>query len=479
MSELSKPAEERAVLREQIIGLGEHSLRKSYYPQLQQQLEALKTAKESLERKAEELEAMRARAEESEANYRELFDKSSEAIVVHDPVSFRIYEVNQAFSELYGYSREEAATLSVPQLSSRDEPYQHDMISRLMERVMNEGTARIEWLARRKDGSDFWAAVTLKCATIRGVLRIMGSVHDITERRRAEAVVAEANRMLEEKVTERTRDLAQANQELATLLGHLKTAQKQLVQSEKLASLGSLVAGIAHELNTPIGNGLMVASSLQDQRLKFVAELASGLRKSILTEFLENIEEGYDSLMRNLLRASELISSFKDLAVDQESSRRRRFDLCAVIRELEIAQAPALRKAACTIVNRIPEGIEFDSFPGPLGQVIGNLISNSIVHGFDGMRGGEISISAEPEDNQVLIVFADNGHGIEEDLLPKVFDPFFTTKLGQGGSGLGLHIVYNIVVGVLGGSIEAKSWPGTGVRFDILVPRVAPAHPVA
>lgn len=477
MSELSKPADERNELREQIIGLGERSLRKSYYPQLQQQLEALKAAKESLERKAVELDAMRLRAEESEAYARELFDKSSEAILVHDPYSFRINEVNEAFSELFGYTREEISRLSVPQISSPRSEFQHGSLASLMDRVLAEGCARTEWLSLRKDGSEFWVEVSLKRAKLRGMTQIMACVRDITERRRAEAAVAEANRVLEEKVAHRTRDLARANEELAKLLGHLQSAQKQLVQSEKLASLGSLVAGIAHELNTPIGNGLMVASTMQDHREKFVAELTVGLRKSVLNEFLDNLEAGCDSLLRNLLRASELISSFKDMAVDQESSRRRRFDLVEVIRDIEIAQGPTLRKAGCRLVSRIAPGIELDSFPGPLGQVIGNLIANSIIHGFEGISGGEITLDAERRGDRVLLIFSDNGRGIAEDLLPRIFDPFFTTRLGQGGSGLGLHIVYTIVVGVLGGSIDVKSAPGQGVEFRILLPLVAPEHP--
>ncbi|MBS1208210.1 MAG: hypothetical protein H6R19_608 [Proteobacteria bacterium] len=484
MNEHSKPEPlgTTTSLLDQIIGLDEHALRKSYYPQLQQQVEALRAAKGALEQQAAEmrtmlveLESTRKRAEESEANYRELFDKSSEAIIVLDPASQEICAVNQAFSELYGFSREEVDSLSILDLSSSNKPVDPAEVRQRLAQAMSCGTYRFEWLARRKNGSDFWADVTLKSASIRGERRILSTVRDITDRKRAEAEVAEINRQLEDRVAQRTSDLAQANQELATLLGHLRAAQTQLVQSEKLASLGALVAGIAHELNTPIGNCMMLASTLQDHRETFEKEIASGLRKSMLTSFLENITVGYDSLLRNLYRASELVTNFKELAVDQTSSRRRRFELHGFIHEIEVAQAPSIRKAACKLVNDTPGGIVLDSFPGPLSQVIGNLIGNAICHGFDGRAGGEIRITAEQETpTQVSLTVADNGCGIAAENLPRIFDPFFTTKLGHGGSGLGLHIVYNLVTGALGGSIRAESPPGAGVRFVISLPLSAP-----
>lgn len=458
--------------RDQFIGLEERALRKSYFPLLQQQVDALNATKLSLERKAEELEAMRQRAEESEAAYRELFDKSSEALIVHDANCFRIYEVNEAFCELYGYSREEARQLTIEDISALDIP--SDEIAQRVAGAIHEGTLRFEWTARRKDGSTFWADVTLKSARISGELRVIVTVRDITRRKEAEAAVIEANRRLEEKVAERTRNLATANQDLSNLLLRLQSAQKQIVQSEKLAALGALVAGVSHELNTPIGNALLLASTLDDARRAFEEASMSGLRKAHLAAFQQELAEGFGSMLASLHRAAELIASFKELAVDQASSRRRVFDLREVTNETVTALAPALRHAGVGLRNEIGDGIILDSYPGPLGQVLGNLINNAIKHGFDGMTGGEIVIGTRrTEIGMVEIALSDNGHGIPEQHLSKVFDPFFTTKLGQGGSGLGLHIVYNIVVGVLGGSIRLESAAGQGARFVINLPLVA------
>lgn len=466
------PDKAKSQLRDQIIGLEEHALRKSYFPLLQQQVEALKATQHSLERKAEELESMRRRAEESEANYRELFDKSSEAIIVHDLQSLRILEVNQAFTALFGYAREEAVHLSPKDLAA---PASHGMLDVMFgtESQAHSDIRYFELLARHKDRTEFWVGITLKYASVRGERRILTTVHDITDRRRAEAAVIEANRQLEEKVERRTHELARANQELSTLLEHLRNAQHQIVQGEKLAALGSLVAGVAHELNTPIGNSLMLASSLQDKREEFAAKIAAGLRRSDLLEFMEYLSEGIGSLLSSLNRAGELVASFKELAVDQTSSRRRKFNLHDIINETTMMQGPGLRRAGVSLHNEIPAGIMMDSYPGPLGQVIGNLLNNALKHGFEGRQRGVITISACVEGERAELVFADDGCGIKPEHLPRVFDPFFTTKLGQGGSGLGLHILYNLVTGALGGTVRLESTPGEGTRFFLSLPLIA------
>ena len=477
MSVPSKPDKDNQNLRDLFIGLEEHALRKSYFPQLHQQLEALRTAKISLERKAEEFLAMQKRAEESEANYRELFDKSSEAIIVHDLDGFRVRQVNEAFTQLYGYSGEEAIGLSIGDLSA---PKQ-DLMLAIMRQHSQPNTKEsqhFEWLARRKDASVFWVDVTISRVCIGGETLVMATVRDITDRKKAEAAVIEANRRLEEKVVERTRDLARTNQDLSNLLEQLRKAQNQMVQSEKMASLGSLVAGVSHELNTPIGNSLMLASTLYDHRIEFERKMAEGLRRSDLVEFLQDLTEGFNSLMGSLHRAADLVGSFKELAVDQTSSRRRCFELRDIVQETRMAQASDLRRAGVSFHNEVPPGIKMDSFPGPLGQVLGNLITNAIKHGFEHISQGEIRITAsQPNPSLVTIHFSDNGCGIPSDNLSKIFDPFFTTKLGQGGSGLGLHIVFNLVTEMLGGAIRVESTEGKGTDFFITLPLDAPKTP--
>lgn len=462
-------------LRDQIIGLGERSLRKSYFPQLQRQIEELQRAKEAIETKAAELEAMRRLAAESEANYREIFEYSSEAIVVLDIEEGAIFEVNRAFSDLFGYSSDEAIKLTVGDLCVKDDVATKGSIRQRIRCALENEICRFEWVGCRKCGASFWADVTLKSVTIRGMPRILATIRDISERKGVERALVDAHHTLEEKVARRTSQLEQANRQQAALLESLQATRNQLVQSEKLAALGALVAGIAHELGTPMGNSLMVASTMDEARQEIEKALESGLRKSTLTHFLETLDGGFDSLLRNLQRAADLVASFKEVAVDQASSRRREFDLREVVQEIEIALAPGMRQGKCVIRNEIPLGLTIDSFPGPLGQVIGNLASNALHHAFGG-QGGTITIRAEiVGDDMVAVVFSDNGTGIPEANLARIFDPFFTTKLGQGGSGLGLHIVYNIVTGVLGGSITVESERDKGTVFRIVIPKVAPA----
>lgn len=256
----------------------------------------------------------------------------------------------------------------------------------------------------------------------------------------------------------------------------LKTAQTQLVEQEKMAALGSLVAGVAHELNTPIGNSLLVASTLLDRGRAFTKQMAlGGLRRSELEQHCQANEESSLLLVRSLDTAAQLITSFKQLAVDQTSEQRREFHLHTLCNEIAQTLGNRLRREGHELRLDVPQALALDSFPGPLGQVLTNLILNAVIHGLEGRRDGVLQLSAEAlEGERIRLVFSDNGRGISGEHLARVFDPFFTTKLGQGGSGLGLHISYNIVHSVLGGSIEVSSAPGEGARFEIILPTVAP-----
>jgi len=256
----------------------------------------------------------------------------------------------------------------------------------------------------------------------------------------------------------------------------LKTAQTQLVEQEKMAALGSLVAGVAHELNTPIGNSLLVASTLLDRGRAFTRQLAEGgLRRSELERHCQANEESSLLLVRSLDSAAQLITSFKQLAVDQTSEQRRQFQLLTLCTEIAQTLGNRLRREGHVLHLDVPQDLSLDSFPGPLGQVLTNLVLNAVIHGLEGRREGQLNLSAEAlEGERIRLVFSDNGRGISPEHLARVFDPFFTTKLGQGGSGLGLHISYNIVHSVLGGSIEVSSAPGEGARFEIVIPMVAP-----
>lgn len=256
----------------------------------------------------------------------------------------------------------------------------------------------------------------------------------------------------------------------------LQLAQTQLVEREKLASLGALVAGVAHELNTPIGNSLLVASTLQEGSRRFAEQArGGGLRRSELERFCATAEESSSLLVRSLGRAAQLVASFKQLAVDQTSDRRRSFDLAKVCQEVALTLDNRLRREEHQLALDVPPGLQFDSFPGPLEQVLSNLVLNAVLHGFEGRSGGQMRLQAEALGGDwVRLVFSDDGRGIPAELLPRIFDPFFTTKMGQGGSGLGLHICYTIISSLLGGQISVSSVAGQGTRFELMLPRVAP-----
>jgi signal transduction histidine kinase len=245
-----------------------------------------------------------------------------------------------------------------------------------------------------------------------------------------------------------------------------------------LAALGSLVAGVAHELNTPIGNSLMVASTLQERTDEFESGLENGLTRTALNRQLSTSREAAASLVRNLQRAGELIASFKQVAVDQTTSARRLFALDEVVREIILTLSPALKKMPWKIESDIPTAIWLESYPGPLGQVLTNLINNAVLHAFDGLPAGMVRIGAQTLDaSTVQLTLADDGNGILPEHLPRIFDPFFTTRMGRGGTGLGLSICHNIVENILGGRVNVASTPGQGTVFTLTLPLVAPVGP--
>jgi ligand-binding sensor domain-containing protein/signal transduction histidine kinase len=255
----------------------------------------------------------------------------------------------------------------------------------------------------------------------------------------------------------------------------LKETQAQLAASEKLASLGSLVAGVAHELNTPIGNSLLMASTLHEKTDALAARFAANqLKKSELEAWIAADREATSLIMRSLHAAADLVDSFRQVSVDQGSRQRRRFDLARACQEIAATMMNQVRRAGHTLELRVGPGIQMDSYPGPLGQVMINFINNAMLHAFDA-PGGRMALSAvELGSGQVRVQFADDGRGIPPEHLSRIFDPFFTTRMGQGGNGLGLNIAYNLVTTLLGGSIRVESSPGQGTVFIIDLPLSAP-----
>jgi signal transduction histidine kinase len=275
----------------------------------------------------------------------------------------------------------------------------------------------------------------------------------------------------------RTEDELRTSKEKAeSALLELNTAQQNLIDAERLAALGGLVAGVAHEVNNPIGISLTVASSFARRTEMFEAELRSdgALRRSQLEDFVKTSRDASQQLVANLHRAGELIQSFKQVAVDRSHTERRQFALSEATDQIIASLRPVLRRAPIELTVDVPEGLIIDGYPGSYGQILTNLFLNAVNHAFGDGRSGTISITARPRGHDdVEVSFADNGAGMTPEVQRQAFDPFFTTRRNEGGTGLGLHIVYNLVTQQLGGRMMLESRPGQGTTFRIIMPRTA------
>ncbi len=277
---------------------------------------------------------------------------------------------------------------------------------------------------------------------------------------------------IQDKEKENIKSIKNSQLELIETLTTLQNTQAQLVQSEKMASLGSLVAGIAHEINTPIGISVTAASHIMSKTQDFTSLLESKtLKRSDLNELSTTLTEAMEILLRNLHRASELIKSFKQVAVDQTHEDKRELNVKKYLEEIVLSLTPSLKKRKINIHINCDDNIQIKVYAGSVSQIITNLIMNSLMHAYEIDDTGTIVIKAyNSADNKLILEFSDDGKGMEQDVVSKIFDPFFTTKRGNGGTGLGLHLVYNIVYQMLEGTIVCKSEPGKGTSFVIEFP---------
>jgi signal transduction histidine kinase len=279
------------------------------------------------------------------------------------------------------------------------------------------------------------------------------------------------NQALEDRLSARTDALKESNQELLSTLEKLHQFQGQLVETEKMASLGDMVAGIAHEVNTPIGLGVTASSLLADKLTEVKQSFENKtLKSSQLKKFLNDGDENVSIIFRNLERAAKLISSFKKVAVDQSSAESRTFNVEGLLNEVLLTLSAKLESANVTTIVNCPDDLYVNSKPGPINQILINLILNSIYHAFEGLDHGTITINVMNLSGQLHINYSDDGIGIDDSVKAKIYDPFTTTKRGSGGSGLGMHLVYNLVTQALGGHIVLESELEKGVNFDITFP---------
>lgn len=337
-------------------------------------------------------------------------------------------------------------------------------------------TAFYENTYRIRNTEDQWRWILSRgMAVERGpdglALRVVGTSRDVTETAEAAEALKRLNDQLEARVAERTAALSAANRELQDSLEEIRFIQRQLVESEKMAALGNLVAGIAHEINTPIGISVTAASHLEDETRRVMQLIADGkLSKSVLGSYQADAIRSAQLILNNLRRASQLVRSFKQVAVDQSSEEAREFQLKPYLEEVLLSLGPVLKKTHHEVQVRCPDDLTLFTYPGALSQILVNLVMNSLIHAFEGIEQGEIRIECDRYGEEWLLLYRDNGRGMDAQTRQRVFDPFFTTRRGQGGSGLGLHVVFNLVTQLLRGHIECASTPGRGVEFHIAMP---------
>ncbi len=379
----------------------------------------------------------------------------------------RYLQINQRLTEICGISVEDHLGRSV-----RDcVPALAEAVEGIVRSIMSTGepVTGIEVAGQRADQTDERSWVTY-WHPLRGptgeIVGVNVAAEEVTERKRAEAALQAS-----EQEIRSARDAAEA------ALQNLRQTQETLIEAEKLAALGQLVAGIAHEINNPVGTGLTVASSLERKTAEFAAKVAQGnLKRSSLNDFLEMSREASLQLVANLNHAAELIQSFKQVAADRNYSSPRVFDLGDLTEQVVRSLRPGLAKKNLTLNVACQPDLTMNSYPGPYGQVITNLFLNSVAHAFPDGKGGSVDIKVQASGkDDVEVLFSDNGCGMSLDVRRKAFDPFFTTRRDQGGTGLGLHIVHSIVTNCLGGRLDLDSKPGEGTTIQLILPRAAPA----
>lgn len=415
----------------------------------------------------------------SEEKYRELVDSAASILLKWDNHGTVLF-LNEYGQNFFGFHGDEIIGRSV--VGTIVPPFESDGrdLSELMADIFQRPEAYAINLNEniKKNGERVW--VSWHNRVVRNAagqpIGMFSVGVDVTERRQAEIALQAANQRyeqlnaeLEARVVERTRQLESEIQER-------RATEKVLARNERMAALGSLVAGVAHEINTPIGNALMVATTARQHIKDFEAALAAGpLSRSRLDAFVVSMRDSGAMLERNLHRAADLIHNFKQVAVDQTSDRRRSFDLATTLEEIRMTLEPLFKYLPYRLELAAEAGLTMDSYPGGLGQIVVNLVENALQHAFVGQADGCIRIGARSlADGQVEIRFVDDGVGIPPEILPRIFDPFFTTRLGQGGSGLGLSIVLNLAQRLLGGELTVDSEVGRGTAFTLTLPRQAP-----
>ncbi len=442
--------------------------------QLKKTIESVQYEKDLVEAQAVELVALAERgeqerraavasrriAQENEDKLRSVLDNVPDGIVIIDGDG-TIQSFSPAAQRLFGYAAAAVVGESVNILMPAEAADRH---TERLNRYYQDGSRDIvghgmrQVIARHADGRHFSVDISVNGAIIGGRSLLVSSVRDARARLENEAA------------------LRVAKDEAENALAELKQTQRSLIQAEKFASLGAVVAGVAHEINTPVSNCLTSASTLVNETAETVAALTRGsIRKSELRRYFDAADELARLILSNMHRAAELVSSFKRLSVDQTTEVRRRFLLHQCIDDVLFTLQPQLRQKGCFVEVHCPDGLEVDGYPGALSQVLTNLVTNVLIHALVPDRPGRITIDVDhAAGDDVTLRFVDNGSGIAKAQLGRIFEPFFTTKRSAGGTGLGLHLVHNLVTTALVGQIRVDSEEHHGTAFTILFPRCRP-----
>jgi len=374
----------------------------------------------------------------------------------------RYLQINQRLTEICGISVEDHLGRSV-----RDcVPALADSVEEIVRSIMETGepVTGIEVAGQRADQREerSWITYWHPLRAPNGeIVAVNVAAEEITERKRNE------------------QEMRLAREKAETMLKDLRETQASLIEAEKLAALGRLVAGVAHEINGPVGSSLTVASSLQRRYEVFAAELGRGeLRRSTLNEFVDKVRDAAAQLLVNLDRASELVQSFKQVAADRGRLERRRFGVSELTEQVFVGLRPELRKRGIALEVTCEPDLVMDSLPGPYGLVLSNLVLNSVEHAFVDGKPGTIAVKARAsEDDKVEIVLSDDGCGMSPQIRRQAFDPFFTTRRHEGATGLGLHIVHSMVCDRLEGHLTLSSEPGAGTTVRLILPRSIKSAP--
>ena len=411
----------------------------------------LASANEQLTQEATERQEAEEALRKSEQQLDAIIENSTASIYLKD-VQGRYLLMNQRGAHLLRMDREDIIGRTDFDIFP---PEMAEKFSANDRRVLESGVPlEIEEEAWLEDGVQYYLSVKFPLRNPAGaVYAVCGISTEITERKQAED------------------NLRRSEQELRESLEMLQKAQAHLIQSEKAAALGGLVAGVAHEISTPVGIGVTAASHLEE-KTRELNELyrQDRVKRSDLDGYLDVASQTSEMILSNLVRAAELIQSFKQVAVDQSGEEWRSFKLKKYLGDVLLSLAPEYKRTSHTIELNCPDDLAIKSYPGAFSQIVTNLVINSLTHGFEGIEVGRVVMDVSREGNDLLLNYRDNGKGMDKETVAKIFDPFFTTSRAKGGSGLGMHIVYNLVTHTLGGRIEVSSQPGEGAAFLITLP---------